>query len=766
MSNKLNIIASIISITFLVSCASTSKNGTGDLESENAQFVNTFIGTGGHGHTFPGSTTPNGMVQLSPDTRTIGWDACGGYHYSDSSIIGFSHTHLSGTGIADYGDILFMPFSGETQLTKGISENPDSGFRSRFSHEMESSQPGYYSVQLLDDQIKAELTATPRVGFHRYTFDNDSDKKLIIDLTHVLQERHNKNVINEFKVISETEIAGYKMTSGWARKQHIYFHAQFNHPFKVKLYNDSIIHSNNERISTKRAKAVLSFDGKGPLLARVGISSVDSEGAKNNLKAELAHWDFNKVKDDAYDDWKNQLNTIGIAGASDDEKAIFYTALYHTSISPNIFNDVDGRFRKMDMEIGQLPEGENTYTVFSLWDTFRAFHPLMTIINPDFDNELIKTLLRKYEEGGVLPKWELAANYTGTMIGYHSIPVIVDAYFKGIRDFDVEKAYDAMIQASNYNPEGIIAHNERILDKLMSQAKRYNQEESYIPADGDIEVVAKALEYAYNDWCIAQMAKDLGKEDDYLKYSERAKRFTHYFDETTGFMRGKLADGSWRNPFDPKSSAHRKDDYCEGNAWQWTWFVPHDINGLVDLMGGKQAFSKKLDTFFTMDSEITGESTSNDISGLIGQYAHGNEPGHHITHLYNYIGEPWKTQALVDTVLQTLYFNDPNGLAGNEDCGQMSAWYILNSMGFYQISPGSTEYTIGRPLFDKVELRLTNGKTFIIEIINNSKENRYVQSAAMNGIELSSPMFDHSVIINEGKLVIKMGPAPNRSFGI
>ncbi len=755
----------IVPITMIFGCRQSIKSFDEIEHTENADFVNTFIGTGGHGHTFPGATTPYGMVQLSPDTRTVGWDACGGYHYSDSSIIGFSHTHLSGTGIADYGDVLFMPFSGVTQLTSGNAKDPDSGFRSRFSHHEESSQPGYYQVQLLDDQINAELTTTSRAGFHRYSYKNDSDKKLMIDLTHVLQERHNENVVNEFSVISDTELIGYKMTSGWAKKQHIYFHALFNQPFDVEFYNDTLLHGDDKSIKASRAKAVLTFKGEGSVLVKVGISVVDNEGARKNIEAEIPHWDFDKVKSEAFEKWSNQLSNIKIEGATEDQKTIFYTALYHTSISPNIFNDIDGKYRKMDMKIGQLPKGENMFTVFSLWDTFRAFHPLLTITNPDFDNELVKTLLRKYEEGGVLPKWELAANYTGTMIGYHAIPVIVDAYFKGIQDFDVEKAYQAMIHASNYNPEGIIAHDDRILDKLMAQAKKYNQQQEFIPADKDIEVVAKALEYAYDDWCIAQMAKDLGKEKDYDTYMNRSKRYSQYFDQETRFMRGKLSDGSWRTPFDPKASTHRKDDYCEGNAWQWIWFVPHDVEGLVDLIGGRKAFSDKLDTFFTMDSEITGNEISNDISGLIGQYAHGNEPGHHITHLYNYVGEPWKTQALVDTVLQTLYFNDPNGLAGNEDCGQMSAWYILNALGFYQVCPGSTEYTIGRPLFDKVRIDLSEDREFVIETLNNSTKNKYVQSVVLNGKELTGPMFDHSAIVDGGTLTIEMGPLPNRNFG-
>ncbi|GAL68416.1 alpha-1,2-mannosidase [Jejuia pallidilutea] len=705
------------------------------------------------------------MVQLSPDTRYDGWDSCGGYHYTDSTIIGFSHTHLSGTGIADYGDVLFMPFSGDIQLDRGADDDPDSGFRSRFSHEKEASQPGYYQVQLLDDDINAELTASTRVGFHKYTFKDATDQKLMIDLTHVLQERFNKNEINEIKVINDTEITGYKLTNGWAKEQHIYFHAKFNKPFTIKIYDNGTLVEGSEKKS-QLIKAVLEFEPNNePLLAKVGISAVDYEGAKMNLETEVPHWDFEKVKNQAYEAWNQALKKIEISSKSEDQKAIFYTALYHTGISPNIFNDVDGRFRRIDMEIGQLPEGENTYTVFSLWDTFRAFHPLLTITDPDLDNEFVKTLLRKYDEGGMLPKWELAANYTGTMIGYHAIPVIVDAYFKGIRNFDVEKAYEAMKVSSKFDTTKVYVHNRNILFKMSALAKKYNEELGFVPADKDNEAVAKALEYAYNDWCIAQMAKDLGKEEDYEVYMERAGRYAKYFDKETKFMRGVLSDGSWRTPFDPRASSHRKDDYCEGNAWQWTWFVPHDVDGLVGLMGGKEEFSVKLNQFFTMDSEITGEDTSNDISGFVGQYAHGNEPGHHITHMFNYVGQPWKTQELVDTVLQTLYFNDPNGLAGNEDCGAMSAWYILNAIGIYSFCPGDPQYSIGRPLFDEVIFNLKDGKNFRLKTINNSTENKYVQSVLLNGKALESPFISHENIIKGGDMEIVMGPEPNKNFG-
>ncbi|MEQ9286137.1 MAG: GH92 family glycosyl hydrolase [Cyclobacteriaceae bacterium] len=723
---------------------------------DNARHVNTFIGTGGHGHTFPGATTPNGMVQLSPDTRTLGWDACGGYHYSDSSILGFSHTHLSGTGIGDMGDILFTPFAGNANIEPGSPEDPDSGYRSRFSHNKEQARPGYYTVDLLDYGITAELTATARAGFHRYTYSEDSNQGVIIDLKHTIHGH--RNTKHTFQVINDREIAGYKMTKGWAQNHHVYFHAKFNKPFTFAFYDGlQQLEPGKEQVSGKQLLVVLDFDksSEEPLLAKVGISSVDSEGAKKNLEQEIEDWEFDRVKEEAYGKWKQRLSKISVKGGSSDQKKIFYSALYHTSVSPYIFNDVDGRYRGIDQQIRKTDK--NIYTVFSLWDTFRAFHPLMNIIEPELNSIFIETLLTKYENGGILPKWELAANYTGTMIGYHAIPVIVDAFLKGNRDFDAEKAYQAMVHASAYDTTGIYFPSDRVKEKLSPMAKKYNEELGFIPSDLENESVSKALEYAYNDWCIAQMAKALGKEEDYQKFMERAGRYKKYFDPETGFMRGVNRDGSFREPFDPKFSRHREDDYVEGNAWQWTWFVPHDVSGLVGLMGGETEFVEKIDELFATSSEIKGEHSSSDISGLIGQYAHGNEPSHHITHLYNFVGQPWKTQALTDSIMSSLYFNDPNGLSGNEDCGQMSAWYILNAMGFYSFCPGATQYSITRPVFDEVEIKLADHKTFTIKAPGNTPKNKFIQSIRLNGKPLDQPFFNHDQLLNGGVLELQMG---------
>ncbi|MFN2396932.1 MAG: GH92 family glycosyl hydrolase [Bacteroidales bacterium] len=751
----------IITFSFLNAC--TFKTVPVLKEKDNTNYVNTFIGTGGHGHTFPGATTPNGMVQLSPDTRTLGWDACGGYHYSDSSIIGFSHTHLSGTGISDLGDFLFIPITGTPNLNPGTSEDPDSGYRSRFSHEDEKAEPGYYSVKLKDYNIQAELTATARAGFHRYTYEEADHAGIIIDLAHTIYP--DRNPQHEFRIISDTEIEGYKGSSGWAENQQIWFHAKFNKPFKCVFYDNDKELSATNTIQSKNLKAILTFDLKDgeEILAKVGISSVDYKGAKNNLETEIPKWNFDDIKKTALKNWANQLNKINVEGGSDDQRTIFYTSLYHASISPYLFSDVDGRYRGMDKKIHQS-NGKNIYTVFSLWDTFRAFHPLQTIIDPKLDNDFIHSLICKYDEGGILPKWELNANYTGTMIGSHSIPVIVDAYMKGIRNFDVEKAYDAMVKSVTFDTTGILFPSNKVKEKLMPLAILYNEELGYVPSDLENQSVSKALEYAYNDWCIAQMAKELGKTEDYKIFMEKSKKYSEYFDAETGFMRGKNKDGSWREPFDPRFSRHGKDDYTEGNAFQWTWFVPHDVAGLIDLMGGKEQFTANLDTLFSTSSVITGEEAASDITGLIGQYAHGNEPSHHITHMYNFVNQPWKTQKLTNEIMSDLYFNNPNGLAGNEDCGQMSSWYVLNAMGFYSFCPGDPIYSIGRPIFDKVEINLPNGKQFTIIANNNSPENMYVQSVKLKGGIMKDAFFNHEEMLTGGTLEFEMGSSENKGL--
>ena len=747
-------LAIVVMASVLVTC--TNITTSSQAPRDNTQLVNNFIGTGGHGHTFPGATVPYGMVQLSPDTRTMGWDACGGYHYSDSSILGFSHTHLSGTGIGDLGDVLFVPFAGEVELTPGQAEYPDSGYRSRFNHENEQAEPGYYFVELTDHEIGVELTTTTRAGFHRYTYNNADQPGLLIDLTHTIHG--GRDHVQGLKILDQNTIAGYKNSGGWAHDQRVYFYAEFSQPFTSQLFDQDQLISDSEIDQSANAKAVLNFelDPGQQLLIKVGISPVDIEGAKNNLETEIANWNFELIREDAHQKWEEQLSKINVEGGSIDERTVFYTSLYHTSISPYIFTDTDGRYRGMDGNIHQS-DGNPVYTIFSLWDTFRAFHPLLTVIDPERNEAFIRSLLDKYDHGGILPKWELAGNYTGTMIGYHAIPVIVDSYMKGYRNFDVQKAYQAMVESASYDTTGILFPNERVKEKLMPKGRLYNEKIGFIPSDLENESVSKALEYAYNDWCIAQMARELGHKEDYKHFMNRSKRYSEYFDPQTGFMRGKNQSGEWRTPFNPRFSRHRKDDFTEGNAFQWTWFVPHDMQGLTKLMGGKSQFIANLDTLFNTSSELVGEEASSDISGLIGQYAHGNEPSHHITHMYNFVDQPWKTQELTNEIMQELYFNDPNGLSGNEDCGQMSAWYLLNAMGFYSVCPGDPVYSIGRPVFDKVEINLSNGNTFTIIAGNNSRENKYIQSATLNGKNLNQPYFSHDDLIEGGTLNFKMG---------
>lgn len=751
MKNKLCMLL-LASGIGLFSCAEQ------DLPKEYTDSVNVFIGTGGHGHTFPGATLPHGMVQLSPDTRLFGWDACSGYYYDDTSIMGFTHTHLSGTGIGDYGDILFMPVVGEKPLIAGTAENPDEGYRSRFSHEQESARPGYYQVLLQDDSINVELTATLRAGLHRYTHPKASDARLIVDMEPTIHGH--QHPVTQIRVVNDSTIAGMKYTVGWAKRHYVYFYAVFSSPFDYKLYSGTEYQSDSTSVTVNTAKAVMSFrnlPADGRVLAKVGISSVDEEGARLNVEAEIPNWDFEGVMKQANTTWNEALGKIDIETSDNDSRTVFYTSLYHAFIQPSLASDVDGRYRTMGHEIKQDASYTN-YTVFSLWDTFRAAHPLYTIVTPEQNQAFIRSLLRKYDEGGILPKWELASNETGTMIGYHAVSVIADAMMKKQCDFDVKKALEACIRSSVYDTTGVTPMMDRqILNgKLMPVSIKYKNELGYIPCDKVGGSVSQGLEFAYNDWLIAQMMKEHNRKDLYDKYMELSRNYRNYFDPETKLMRGRLSDGSWITPFDP-ASVQRPSNYVEGNAWQWAWFVPQDVEGLMELVGGQKSFEAHLDTLFTTSSELTGDpNAAADVTGMIGQYAHGNEPSHHIPYLYNYAGAPRKTQALVDHILRTLYHNDPNGLSGNEDVGQMSAWYALSAMGFYSFCPGRPVYEIGRPIFDKVTIHLSNGKDFVIQAKNNSVENKYIRSMKLNGEDLAEPRFSHFDLMKGGELIFEM----------
>jgi len=722
-------------------------------------YVDPMIGTGGHGHTFPGAVVPNGMIQPSPDTRIDGWDGSSGYYYADTLINGFSHTHLSGTGCADYGDILFMPTAGDQVIDVQDNTLQNLPYASPFSHENEVAEPGYYSVKLDRYDILAEMTATKRVALHRFTYPATDKSGMIIDMDYSIQ--HQKNLDMAIEVLSDTEIRGWKMTEYWAFDQQIYFSAKFSKPFTHTMVNDTIADKDGKPFA--RCKALLDF---GPmkegeqLLVKVGISAVDYEGAQKNLEAEMPGFDFNMTRKKAREAWNGYLSKIEVPASADkDDLTKFYTAMYHTAISPNLFTDVDGRYLGMDRQPRQGDVNKPVYTIFSIWDTFRALHPLLSIIDPDLNNDFLRSLLLKADEGGVLPMWELAGNYTGTMIGYHAASLFADAVAKGQNDFDVNEALKASVRAAEYDTAGIHCP-ALVLPHLMPAAKYYKNTLGYIPSDKDNESVAKALEYAYDDWCISQLATAAGDTAVADKYARFAKAYEKYFDPGTRFMRGVMSDGSWRLPFSPNASNHRNDDYCEGTAWQWTWFVPHDVPGLMNLMGGKEKFTEKLDSLFTASSELEGELVSADISGLIGQYAHGNEPSHHIIHLYNYAGQPWKTQELVDRVFEEQYRVGPDGLSGNEDCGQMSAWLIMNAMGFYQVAPGNPVYSIGRPLFETLTVNLNNGRRFTVTAENFSKENKYIKGVTLNGKKLEEPFFTHADLMNGGEMIFEMTDKP------
>ncbi|MDE6347593.1 MAG: GH92 family glycosyl hydrolase, partial [Bacteroides sp.] len=704
-----------------------------------------------------------------------GWDACSGYYDTDTVINGFSHLHLSGKGCGDYGEILLMPTVGKQRT--GLSEEviaSDMSFAatggspaqtlpyaSRFQHKNEVAAPGYYSVFLDTYGVKAELTSTSRVALHRYTFPECSEAGFVLDLDYSLQGQHNREL--SLEVVNDSTLRGHKNTNGWAWRHDVYFEAVFSKPFTCDILTDSISQPAGKRaLPVKKALLHFATSQDEQVLVKVALSSVDAEGAKKNL-AEIPGWNFEQVKADARRDWNNYLGKIDIEGGTPDQKTVFYTALYHTGIAPSLFTDIDGRYRGLDREIHTAEPDKPMYTIFSLWDTFRALHPLLTVIEPELNTRFINALLKQYQDGGILPMWELAGNYTGTMIGYHAVPVIVDAYMKGDRGFDARLALEACLRSAEYDTLAPIATTDYLKHAaLMPISKYYKNTLGYVPCDKENEAVAKGLEYAYNDWCISRLAEALGDTTTQRRYAEFGRSYRHYFDPSVRFMRGKDLEGKWRTPFNPRSSNHREDDYCEGTAWQWTWFVPQDVEGLVELMGGREGFISKLDSLFTADSALEGDLISADISGLIGQYAHGNEPSHHILHLYNKIGQPWKTQALVDEVLHTQYFNDPNGLSGNEDCGQMSAWYVLNAMGFYQLCPGNPEYSIGRPLFDAVTIRLPQGKEFKIVTQNNSAENKYIESAVLNGKALSRPYFTHQQLMEGGTLQVVMTNQPTK----
>ncbi len=708
-------------------------------------YVDPFIGTGGHGHTFPGATLPFGMVQLSPDTRLTGWDGCSGYHYSDSIIYGFSHTHLSGTGVADYCDILFMPLTGEPKFISGYkseNEKTNEGYGSIFKKETEKASPNYYSVMLEDYNIKAELTASLRCGMQKYTFPKNDNSNIILDLT------HRDEVLNsDIEILSNTVIQGSRISKSWATKQYIYFYAEFSKPFeKAEILKDDKILTDAKSAEGKNIKAFFNFKTKKDeeITVKVGISAVSKEGARRNYMDEIHGKSFAEIKQAGEKVWADELNRIEVKTDNDKDKTIFYTALYHSMIAPNLFQDTDGKYRGTDLQVHQNREYAN-YTIFSLWDTYRATHPLFTIIQQKRTNDFIKTFLTQYKEGGQLPVWELAGNYTGCMIGYHAVPVIADAMLKKIDKYDKKLAYEAMVHSAEMNRLGL---------------KEY-REYGYIPSNYEHESVSKTLEYAYDDWCIAQTAKLLGKDEDYVKYLKRSQYYKNIFNPETGFMTAKR-DARWLTPFDP---AEVNFNFTEANSWQYSFYVPHDISGLSKLHGGKEKLHDKLDELFAASTKTTGRGQV-DITGLIGQYAHGNEPSHHMAYLYNFTGTPHKTQRMVNSICNEMYSDQPDGLIGNEDCGQMSAWYVFSAIGFYPVTPGSDKYIIGTPRFDKVRIKLENGNTFVVKAKNRSDRNIYVKSVELNGDKYQKSYITHEDIMDGAILEFTMSKYPTGGWAI
>jgi predicted alpha-1,2-mannosidase len=684
---------------FIVSARLFSQN-------ELSSLVNPFIGTGGHGHTFPGAVLPFGMVQLSPDTRVDdSWDGCSGYHYSDSIIYGFSHTHLSGTGVSDYGDILLMPMSTEPALDKRI-------YSSTFSHRHERATPGFYQVELREENIKVELTVTLRTGIHRYTFPSTGKRSIILDLLH-----RDKLVGGIIKMRNDTMISGFRISEAWAKKQYVYFAIQFSQPITGSQFGET-----NKMING----GIFEFEqNKEPLLIKVGISQVSEEGAIANLKAEAPHWDFEKYKSAAEETWNKQLSKIKVSGEDHNKQITFYTALYHCFIHPSLASDVDGNYRGRDNEIHTLSRG-NEYTVFSLWDTYRALHPLFNILERERSHDFVNTLLNQYRQSGRLPVWELSSNETDCMIGYHAVSIIADALAKGIASIDKTAAFTAMKASASYTDYGIPAYCKK----------------NYLDMEDEPESVSKTLEYAYDDWCIAQVALKLNKKEDYNYFIKKAQSYKNLYDPKTGFMRPRK-NGGWLEPFDPREV---NNNYTEGNSWQYSFYAPQDIGGLIALHGGKIKLEAKLDSLFHTSSKTTGREQS-DITGLIGQYAHGNEPSHHMAYLYNFVGKPHKTQEILNKIMNNFYKNSPDGLIGNEDCGQMSAWYVFTALGFYPVCPGSTDYIIGKPFFNSAEINLEDGKIVVINQYPNTSSTKCVHSIKMGDNTSFDSFFPHDVLM-------------------
>jgi predicted alpha-1,2-mannosidase len=711
------------------------------------RYVDPYIGTGGHGHVFLGAHVPFGGVQAGPTNYVKGWDWCSGYHYSDSIVTGFSQLHLSGTGIGELGDMLITPYTGELKTSPGTQEDPLSGYASKYTHQDEIAKAGYYSVIMKRYGIRAELTATERVAVHKYTFPEAKQAHIAINLFNGIG--WDKPTEGYIKKVDSQTYTGYRFSTGWAKDQRLYFAIRLSKPIGSAQFFDDVKPVTGDSIKSEMVVGVLNFStGKGDIIIlKVGISPVSEKNALENIDTEVPGWDFEKVVTDATNVWNKELGKIVVTGKNENELRIFYTALYHSYTHPILFNDCNKDYRGADKQVYTNP-GFNNYSVFSLWDTYRAEQPLFTLIQPERVNDMVNTMLNIYKQQGKLPVWHLMGNETDCMVGYSAIPVIADAYFKGFKGFDANLAFEAMKASSTRDDYGM---------KIL-------KEKGYIPADKEKESVSKAMEYCISDWCIAQMAKKLGKRDDFDYYSKRAALYAQYFDPKRQFMRAKLDNGKFREPFSPFQSIHEWGDYTEGNAWQYTWLVPHDVEGLIGLFGGDKPFLAKLDSLFVVTGDM-GNNASSDISGLIGQYAHGNEPSHHITYLYAFAGQQWKTAEKNRYIQRTLYTDKPDGLSGNEDCGQMSAWFIFSSMGFYPVNPANGIFVFGSPLFDNITIKLPDNKQFNLKALNNSEKNLYIQSVKLNGEPYSHSYITYKDIMRGGVIELRMGPQPNKQFG-
>jgi predicted alpha-1,2-mannosidase len=746
-----------------------------------SRHVDVFVGTGGHGHTYPGPTMPFGMVQLSPDTNDSQWDGSSGYHQGDGSIMGFSHTHLSGTGAADMLDVLVVPAIGEVRLQPGDRQYDGVNYHSRFDgvrpgktepkgykthlkgyrsrYTQEQAHPGYYSVQLTDTKVLAELTATERAGIHRYTFQDSGEAHLLIDLAHGFHDdpkTPTKVTDAELKLIGNDTLVGSRVVHQWANGRHIYFALKVSRPFnRSTLYsNDAPLPSGSAQAKGIDLKAALFFDkaDSAPLLVKVGISGVDVEGALRNLAAEIPAWDFDGVRNDAQEAWERELSRIRIDTPSDDIKRTFYSALYHTMVAPTLFSDTDGRYRGMDMQVHQLPAGQHNYSTYSLWDTYRAEHPLLTLFQPDRVPDLVNGLVRMAAESPAGPPvWPLQGIETVCMIGYHSAVVIAEAQAKGFTGIDYAKAWP-------------IFRKRAMEDDYFGLAEY--RKRGYIPSDLQNEAVSKTLEYAYDDWVMAHMADAVGEHGDAKALRERSRNYRNVFDKTKNFVRPRGSDGKWLEPFDPRAMGHSKKwrDFTESNAWQATFLNQHDVYAYMELFGGAKAFEQKLDALFAASSELPDDAPP-DIAGMVGQYAFGNEPAHHVPYLYAYSGAHHKTQARVRMLLETMYLPAPDGLPGNEDCGQMSAWYVMSALGLYAVDPVSTNYVFGSPLLDRAEVQLGGNKSLIVQTQGNGPGKPYIQSVTWNGKPWTKSWISHAELTAGGTLSFQMGDKPNPSFG-